>query len=197
MMTRLFAFVTWGAVGASAVFWALRLGVEAPRAPSFTTPVGPATAMRGDWSRVLGAPPQAGATEDGDADGAVEPAAASRFRLLGVVAPKTPSDRGGVALIAVDDKPARAFRVGAVVDGQTVLLAVHRRGASLGPRDGTATVELELPALPPPATGALPPARAGAMPPPAPMPGMLPRPPAGAAPAPAAPAPGDEPPSND
>ncbi|WP_119355410.1 hypothetical protein, partial [Azohydromonas sediminis] len=171
MMTRLFAFVTWGAVGASAVFWALRLGVEAPRAPSFATPVGPAAAMRGDWSRVLGEPPQAGAAEDGDADGAVEPALASRFRLLGVVAPKTPSDRDGVALIAVDDKPARAFRVGAVVDGQTVLRAVHRRGASLGPRDGTATVELELPALPPPATGALPPARAGAMPPPAPMPG--------------------------
>jgi general secretion pathway protein C len=197
MMTRLFAFVTWGAVGASAVFWALRLGVEAPRAPSFTTPVGPATAMRGDWSRVLGAPPQAGAAADGDTGVVDEPAAAPRLRLLGVVAPKTPSDRDGVALIAVDDKPARAFRVGAVVDGQTVLLAVHRRGASLGPRDGTATVELELPALPPPATGALPPARAGAMPPPAPMPGMLPRPPAVAAPAPAAPAPGDEPPSND
>jgi general secretion pathway protein C len=183
MTTRLFAFVTWGAVAASAVFWALRLGVDAPRAPSFTTPVGAVGGVRGDWTRVLGAPPAA-APAAGEAAPAGAPAVASRLRLVGVVAPKTQSERDGVALIAVDDQPPRAFRVGAVVDGQIVLQAVHRRGASLGPRDGAAAVELELPALAPPATGTLPPARAAAMPPPSPMPGMLARPPAMAAPAP-------------
>ena len=158
MTTRLFAFVTWGAVAASAVFWVLRLGVEAPRAPSFTTPVGVTAGVRGDWTRVLGAPPAA-APAAGEEVPAGEPALASRFRLVGVVA----------------------------------LQAVHRRGASLGPRDGAAAVELELPALPPPATGTLPPVRAGAMPPPSPMPGMLARPPAMAAPSP----PPDEEPRNE
>ncbi|HMM84461.1 hypothetical protein [Azohydromonas sp.] len=163
MFARLSAFVIWAAVAASAVYWALRLGVESPTAPAHTTLVDVAAAGRADWSRVLG-----GDEADPDAQGAgdVEPSAdpglASRLRLVGVVAPKAPSRTEGVALIAVDDAPAKAFRVGAVVEGQTVLQSVHAFGAELGPRGGGVEVRLQLPALPPPATGTL--AAAGASP---------------------------------
>jgi general secretion pathway protein C len=79
---------------------------------------------------------------------------ASRFKLLGVVAaPPAVSRAQGVALIAVDGKMARAFRVGAAVDGDLVLQSVQPRAVSIGPRGSEARVSLELPPLPPPATG--------------------------------------------
>ncbi len=178
MFARASAFVIWAAVAAGAVYWALRLGVEAPTAPAHTTPVDVAAIGRADWSRVLGgAPDDADAADEGGADPSSAPGLASRLRLLGVVAPKTPSRTEGVALIAVDDAPPKAFRVGAVVEGQTVLQSVHAFGAELGPRGGGVEVRLQLPALPPAATGTL--TAAGA----APVPGAVPLalPPPGAA----------------
>jgi general secretion pathway protein C len=82
-----------------------------------------------------------------------------------------------VALIAVDGKPARAFRVGATVDGETVLRSVQQRGVTLAAGGAAAPLVLELPPLPPPATGvpvsaaaASPPAVPGTSVPPRPMP---------------------------
>ena len=163
MFARASAFVIWAAVAAGAVYWALRLGVEAPTAPAHTTPVDVAATGRADWSRVLGgAPDDVDPADEGAADASPAPGLALRLRLLGVVAPKTPSRTEGVALIAVDDAPPKAFRVGAVVEGQTVLQSVHAFGAELGPRGGGVEVRLQLPALPPAATGTL--AAAGAAP---------------------------------
>lgn len=164
MLRRLLAFVIWSAVAASAVFWLLRLAVEAPPAPPHASTVAFAPTGRADWAPVLGRPPPETLPED-DEEAEVDAAAASRFRLIGVVAPRTPRDRQGVALISVDDGPAKAFRVGAPVDGATVLQSVHAFGASLGPLGGPAAVELALPALPPPATGTLPPAGSTVAPP--------------------------------
>jgi general secretion pathway protein C len=84
----------------------------------------------------------------------------SRFRLLGVAAPRRGGDLAGLALIAVDGKPARSYAVGKPVDGELLLQSVHARGARLGAKGGAAQVTLELPALPPPATGSLPLAQA-------------------------------------
>jgi general secretion pathway protein C len=61
-----------------------------------------------------------------------------------------------VALIAVDQKPARAYRVGAPVDDRLVVQAVQGRTVSLGPRGEPAEVQLELPPLAQAATGTLP-----------------------------------------
>ena len=60
----------------------------------------------------------------------------------------------GVALIAVDGKPAKAFGVGARLDSDLVLQSVSLRTASIGPAQGAASVKLELPPLPlpPPAS---------------------------------------------
>ena len=69
--------------------------------------------------------------------------ASSRMALVGVVA--TQGNRG-TALIAIDGKPARPFRVGAKVDGDLVLQSVAARQAKLGPGpDAATTVTLEIP----------------------------------------------------
>ena len=86
----------------------------------------------------------------------------------------TPEGNGayGLALIAVDGKPPRAFAVGAKLDTDLVLQSVGLRTASLGSPQGARSVLLELPALPAPATGVLPPPGAA---PAAPAPPPLPR----------------------
>jgi general secretion pathway protein C len=71
------------------------------------------------------------------------PVAASRFVLLGVMA--SPSSRGA-ALIAIDGKPGRAFRVGSKVDEGLVLEAVEPRKARLAQATGTGeSMVLEMP----------------------------------------------------
>lgn len=161
MSARLTAFVVWAAVAASAMFWLLRLASSSPAAPSYTVTVAAATTPRGDLARVLGAPPQAAQA----APLPSEPALAARFKLLGVAAPRQGGDQVGLALIAVDGKPARGYQVGAPIDGALVLQSVHARGAALGAPGAPAQVTLELPALPPAATSTLPPG-SGAAPPP-------------------------------
>ncbi len=157
MLTRWCTFLVWAAVAASAVFWGLRLGVQGAPAPGHAGLATAQSVARGDLSRLLGA--EAAAPEVAPVAVAV---ADPRFQLLGVLsAPRTRAEQEGVALIAVDDRPPRAYRVGMVVDGDTVLQAVHARGASLGPRDGLVRVALELPPPAPAATGNLPGAASG------------------------------------
>ncbi|HEY0817847.1 MAG TPA: hypothetical protein VGD46_03660 [Rhizobacter sp.] len=150
MMARLSAFVIWALVAAALVFWGMRLLVRADPVPLNVAVVGDSTSARGDLSRLFGAEPVAQA--------AVAPAASTRFRLLGVMAAK-PGPEGtapGVALISIDGKPARAFKAGARIEDQLVLQNVSLRTASVGVEKGPASFVLELPALPPPATGTLP-----------------------------------------
>jgi general secretion pathway protein C len=175
MLARLSAFVVWALVAATAVFWGLRLWTRSAEAPQYTVPVGDAAVARGDLSRLLGVTPVAAAVA------AVTPEAAARFRLIGIMAPKASAASAqpgqGVALIAVDGKPPKAFVVGSSLDTDLVLQSVSLRTAAIGPAQGAAAVTLELPPLVAAATGTLPPSGFGA-----------PRNPA-AAPAPIPPAP--------
>ena len=152
MAARWFSFVIWAAVAASAAAWALRLLVPSRAAPLHASTVDMAPSARGDLTRLFGV--------DAVPVAAVAAAPAdSRFRLIGVAAPRSTGE--GLALIAVDGKPPRAYRVGASVDGDTVLQAVRARGATLGLRGGPAMVTLEIPPLPAAATGTLPAAAGG------------------------------------
>ncbi|CAD5372573.1 conserved hypothetical protein [Rubrivivax sp. A210] len=164
MTARWMSLVVWALAAASALFWGLRLFVKAPQAPAATQLAEPGAGQRGDLTRLLGIdPPPPQVADDG------EPATDARFALIGVVSPRSPqAAREGLALIAVDGKPPRAYRIGAVVDGQNVLKTVSARGASLGPRDGAAAIALDLAPVAPAATGTLPaaPANGGAAPPP-------------------------------
>src|SRR5580765_1216423 len=67
------------------------------------------------------------------------PEGASRFRLLGIVAP-IDAQAGGVALIAVDGKMPKAFAVGAPLDGDLVLKSVSLRTASIASGQGGPTI---------------------------------------------------------
>jgi general secretion pathway protein C len=126
-------FVLWALVAASAVYWGMKLSssAAAPAAPAArsTPPADPAAV-----ARLLGATPLAAAA----------PASlSSRFTLLGVVSTR---EHEGAALIAVDGKPAKPFRVGTAVDEGLVLQSVEPRRASLGATmDAPPAVTLELP----------------------------------------------------
>jgi general secretion pathway protein C len=162
MALRFIAFVIWAAVAASAMFWALRLGASSPMAPVHTVAVAAAAAPRGDLTRLFGAAP---VRDAGGPSPTVDSPLSSRFRLLGVAAPRQGGDVTGLALIAVDGKPARSYAVGKPVDGDLLLQSVHARGARLGAMGAAPQVTLELPLLPPPATGSLPPPPAQGTPP--------------------------------
>ena len=162
MAARWVAFLTWALVSASLVFWASRLLVPATPAPAHAQLATSSAGPRADLRALLGAAaapaPVAAAPE--------APPVNNRFTLVGVAAGRGAAGaREGLALIGVDDKPPRAFRVGAVVEGEWVLQSVSARGAQLGPRGGAAAVVLELPPLPPPATGVLGAAGGGPVPP--------------------------------
>lgn len=132
-------FALWALAAASAVFWALKLGggsraVDAPPLPA--RPV--AAADPAAIARVLGG-------VQGTVAAAPVAPVASRFQLVGVAAGARSGQ--GAAIIAVDGKPGRPYRVGSVVDEGLVLQSVQGRQATLGPANGPAVVTLELPPL--------------------------------------------------
>jgi general secretion pathway protein C len=190
MFARLSAFVIWSLVAATAVFWVLRLAAGPAPVPPYAVAVGTSVAVRGDLSRLFGAPQRASVVAQ------AAPEAPSRFKLVGVMAPRSAEVRAepgqGLALIAVDGKPAKAYAVGARVDSDLVLQSVGLRTASIGPAQGSRSLLLEIPALAPPNSGVLPPPGMAApiAPPPAPAPRVQPvPPPAQIAPVPGAAAP--------
>jgi general secretion pathway protein C len=130
-------FVLWGLVAASAVYWGMKLssaqitGPVAPPAPS--APPGDPAAI----AKLLGATPAAPTAA------APAPSLASRFALLGVVAEQ---DGGGAALISVDGRPPKPFRVGASLDEGLVLQSVQPRTVAIGPSlKAQPALTLELP----------------------------------------------------
>lgn len=130
----------WALAGASIVFWGLRLaapaGSVAPPAVASTPQAPPDQAA---VARLLGAVQAKAAV-------VAAPEAASRFALLGVVAD---TDQQGAALIAVDGKPARPFRVGAKVVDDYVLQSLSTRTANLGAGiDSPVLLTLQLPTHP-------------------------------------------------
>lgn len=133
------SFTVWALAAASAVFWGLRLSQ-----PHSSPPVEVASGA------VLEADPAAVARFLGATQGPAPampgaPSLASRLSLVGVVAD---GHQWGAALISVDGKPARPYRVGSVVEDGALLLAVERRRALLGPaREAPPSLTLELPAL--------------------------------------------------
>lgn len=160
-MARLSAFLVWALAAASAVFWGLRVFSQPLAVPPHAQPVMPAAGSPAAVARMLAPAAAASAA-------AVPSAASARFRLLGVMAPR-PGGRGGVALLSIDGQPPRAYRPGAVVEGELLLQQLGPRSASFGPAGAAAAFTLELPALPPPQTGVLPPVANGpATPQPAP-----------------------------
>ena len=138
------SLLVWALAAGSAVFWGLRLWAQPLPVPANATLVATSTVPKGDLSRLLGTDPAKPAAVVAPA-----PVADTRLTLLGVVSPRGSKHQGeAMALISVDGKPARTFRVGAVVDGDRVLQSVSLRGAEVGQRDGPALLTLNLPPAP-------------------------------------------------
>jgi len=135
---RLTTLVLWLLAAGSSVYWGMRI-VPRPAPAAVAAPVRqPFSADPAAVARLLGANPVAAS-----ATAAPTVSLASRFNLLGVVAARS---RSGAALIAVDGKPPRPYRVGSAIDEGLVLQSVQGRravlAASLG---GPAVLTLELP----------------------------------------------------
>lgn len=144
---RLVTLLVAALATASAAYWTLKWsttpasGANAVPAVSRATPTDPTVV-----ARLLGGAQTAVA--------ALADTAASRFKLMGVV---TTGASAGYALISVDGKPARPYRVGAAVNDSLLLQSLAPRSAALAPKaDAPAAFTLELPALASaqPATGA-------------------------------------------
>lgn len=130
-------FVLWSLVAASAVYWGLKFTTPAGTAGAASAVRAPAPADPAAVARLLGAGPAAAAA-------APVASLSSRFTLVGVVASRS---NQGAALIAVDGRPAKPFRVGAAIDKGLVLKSVEARRATLAASpDGPAVITLELPA---------------------------------------------------
>jgi general secretion pathway protein C len=153
MSARWWTVGVWALAAGSGLYWGLLVFVKPPPAPAHTQTAAVTPALNGDLTRLLGSDPPPPPPEAMQAEAPAD----ARFQLIGVVSPPSrQAAREGVALIAVDGKPAKAFRVGAVVEGDNVLQTVAARGVTLGPRNGPALVALNLPPPTPAATGTLP-----------------------------------------
>lgn len=131
--------LVWALAAGGAVAWGLRF-VAAPSAP-MPQALAPAAAPADPTqiARLLGASSASTATVP------EAPPLAARFVLSGVVA--STSGQAGVALLSVDGKPARPFRVGARIDDTLVLQSLGPRRAAIGTTaDGPPALVLELPA---------------------------------------------------
>jgi len=145
VMNRSLAFIAWALVAVLAVAWALGSFDPSQSAPSHRSLVGPAVHASVSMTRAARAEPSP-----------VEPPpeapamSADRFKLVGVVSRgpvsrvSSPTPIEGIALIAVDGKPARAFRVGATVEGDMVVREVSQFGAILGPQGGGVAIPLQV-----------------------------------------------------
>jgi general secretion pathway protein C len=137
-------FALWALAAASAVYWGLKLG--GPSQPAAVPPPPPRAVAAVDPSalaRLLGSAPSAVPMA------VAAPSLASRFQLLGVAAGA--HSGGGAAVISVDGKPARPYRVGAAIEEGVVLQSVRGRQALLASTAGQPLLTLELPPPPEPA----------------------------------------------
>jgi general secretion pathway protein C len=134
---RIATFLTAALAAASATYWVLKWSASAPSAPIaqavFSPPVQTDPQV---VARLLGGGLSTVAATLVDS-------AASHFKLTGVVASRA---HNGYALISVDGKPARPYRVGTSVNDALVLHSVAARSADLATSlDGPVAFTLELP----------------------------------------------------
>jgi general secretion pathway protein C len=137
---RTAAFVLWAAAAACAVYWGLRLGGTSGSGAVPSVGARQAAPDSASIAKLLG-------QGSGPAVAAAGPAP-SRYQLLGVVAD---ASKHGAALIAVDGRPAKPYRVGAAVDEGVVLQSVAPRRAVLANASNgatAATLEMAQPGAP-------------------------------------------------
>ena len=150
---RSLTFVLWLLAGGCAVYWGLKF-VQGPQAPATAMAAlssGASSAVDAlALAKGLGGG-QVNTTNPGASSAASVPASSinsSRFALTGVVVSRAGDSRSSVALIGVDGKPARPYRVGASLADGVVLHSVAAGKAMLSSDTKVAPdLTLELPKL--------------------------------------------------
>lgn len=133
-------FAAWAVAAAGVGYWALQLSSNAGQFNLPTTPIADSRSGNANdpaaLARLLGAlAPQAVAPMSNS----------SRFALKGVVSGALGQE---AALIAIDDKPARAFRVGSAIEEGLVLQSASKSKVTLSAtKGGPILMTLEMPAL--------------------------------------------------
>jgi len=136
--SRGITLAVWALAAASVAWWGLRLAGSSSAA--LPPPTSAVTELVVDAKAVASA---LGVTVAAPELAPAPASAASRFALLGVVANRASL---GAALISIDGKPARPYRVGSRVEDNWVLQAVEPRRARLGATAGdAATLVLDMP----------------------------------------------------
>jgi general secretion pathway protein C len=155
-MLRLATFALWLLAAASAVFWMLKFA-QAPAAPdaaghalAITNAAGTVAADTTLIAKALGGGNAPIAASAAPVAPKVPSINSARFVLTGVVAPaQNVNSSSGLALIAIDGKPARPYRVGAQLESGVLLKEVRPRSVSLSPSmQEPAVLTLELPLKP-------------------------------------------------
>ena len=118
----------WALAAASVIFWGLRLAAppESAAPPALVAP--PVAVDPAEVAKAFGAT---------TVQATLTPDAGNRFVLMGVIAD---GDQRGAALVAVDGKPPRPYRVGQQVGDGYVLQSVDVRAARLGAGPDTPTL---------------------------------------------------------
>lgn len=131
---RLTTLGIWGLAAGSLTYWTLRLTTTLDAARATAPIIATAKVDSRAVARALGG-----------ASAAPQLGIASRFTLQGVVAGRPESS---AALIAVDGKPAAAFRVGSTVaEGLFLHSVTGRRATVAASREGPPILTLEMPLL--------------------------------------------------
>ena len=140
-LLRIVTLAVWVLAALSATWWSLKF-VGARSSPLSVTTLGAPAAGSdpADLAKVFGPPIAPVVAAVASAPKAAEPG--TRFVLVGVVADRASA---GVALIAVDGKAARPYRVGSPVEDSYTLKSVAARSAVLAPSSqADAALMLEL-----------------------------------------------------
>ncbi len=150
LWNRLATFLVWLLAAASGVYWALQF-VQGPASPISAAVAAPAPGVGSvdaqALAKGLGGGLVAAPAANTGAPAAASALQASRFVLTGVVVNRNSSAQG-VALIAVDGKPPRPYRVGTQLADGVVLHSVTTGKAMLATGADTAPgLTLELPQL--------------------------------------------------
>ena len=128
-LLRLASFAVWALAAFAAAYWALKLLPAPPTATPVPSAAPPAVvADAAPMIRLLGqSATKVSTTPVGERK---EADTSSRFVLTGVVVGRT---KAGVALIAVDGKGARPYRIGAeIADGHTLQSVASRSAINNG-----------------------------------------------------------------
>ena len=131
----------WALAALCAAYWALKFAGSTSAAVTVATVAGPAPGSEpADLAKIFGPPLAAASAPVASIPKLIDPS--TRFMLVGVVADRASA---GVALISVEGKAARPYRVGSQIDDAYLLKSVALRSATLAPlsQDGAGfTLEL-------------------------------------------------------